>query len=790
MDDGLLIRLAKLRAVMARSARRLDLDDLSAEYRQTSVPVEDLQELVFFFLQTLGPACGEYFVPAVLLDAVSCLLHGRSVTTACDPYAGFGVLAANVHAATNARTMLACERKEPSLNLGRVLAPQLEWQLADGIAFVESISEPLDVVASVLPFGMRTPASVALRDSMGLPPQCAGDLGQMALAAASLKLSPDGVGLFVVPMGFFRDRASIAPHMSQLGLRLEAALELPAQSFAPYTKLATCLLVVRKGESDQMFVAELSRDSRTNRQVVANLREGRVDGPLELGRIVNLREFAGLSQIRISEKFRESSVRSGISSVRLCDIADAINLGRSGGHFEFSNAENSIYIPLIGLSDVLDSSADLRLKPQNYAQVVVNRRQSDARFVARFLNSELGREAREANKSGTTIRKLTKSSLDGIAVLVPPLESQEETLRLEAKAENAHSTILGLQNDLASLRRELWSIPVEFAGVDVALTALSQRLSGAGATEGASSLEQWFEMLPFPLASILRAWQATASDDYKTRYEHLLHFFEACAEFFGLILLSAFSSDKELFRVHRNKLTAAWSKQSLSLERATFGTWRTAIEYLGRQTRELVEGDVESRSLCAGLFADPTLELPHVLSRQGLAAVLSAGNKNRNDWVGHGGIVGKADAQLRNEKLLSEIQNLRDVVGDSWKRLQMVQCVHCKPRSGRFENEIAILMGSNSEFLKETRPMSSWLDVDALYLLPRDSDKGLRLLPLMHVGPSPASARNACYFFNRVDKDGIRFVSYHFVDQPERKDHFEEASKAIKLLTETEVGAS
>jgi hypothetical protein len=82
--------------------------------------------------------------------------------------------------------------------------------------------------------------------------------------------------------------------------------------------------------------------------------------------------------------------------------------------------------------------------------------------------------------------------------------------------------------------------------------------------------------------------------------------------------------------------------------------------------------------------------------------------------------------------------------------------------------------------------MSSWLDVDRLYLASHPTDRALLLMPLMHVGPSPASAKNACYFFNRVEKDGVRFVSYHFVDQPERKDKFDDATAAITYLTQSE----
>jgi hypothetical protein len=39
----------------------------------------------------------------------------------------------------------------------------------------------------------------------------------------------------------------------------------------------------------------------------------------------------------------------------------------------------------------------------------------------------------------------------------------------------------------------------------------------------------------------------------------------------------------------------------------------------------------------------------------------------------------------------------------------------------------------------------------------------------MQIGPSPESPKNACYFYNRLEKDklNVRFVSYHFVEQPE-----------------------
>jgi hypothetical protein len=91
-------------------------------------------------------------------------------------------------------------------------------------------------------------------------------------------------------------------------------------------------------------------------------------------------------------------------------------------------------------------------------------------------------------------------------------------------------------------------------------------------------------------------------------------------------------------------------------------------------------------------------------------------------------------------------------------------------------------MGSNPEFLKEARSMATWLDVDRLYLSQKTSRNAVKLVPLVRVGPTPKSAKNACYFFSRLEQDGARFISYHYIDQPELRGQFDEATETIKFL--------
>jgi hypothetical protein len=209
-------------------------------------------------------------------------------------------------------------------------------------------------------------------------------------------------------------------------------------------------------------------------------------------------------------------------------------------------------------------------------------------------------------------------------------------LDTEAKITAEQNTLLGLQNELGSFHRELWSNQRSLSDVNERLGALSVRISRSLKKHAAESLYQWFETLPFPLASILRTWQATPTQDFKTKHEHLLHFFEATAEFVSVILLSAFSSNQAAFLYHKQKMREKLKEQNLSFTRATFGTWKFVVEYLSKQTRLLLSPEknaADLNAMCAEMFADPSLEFPKALSGKELAAIVSRANKMRVEWA-------------------------------------------------------------------------------------------------------------------------------------------------------------
>jgi len=757
-----------------------------------AIPSEQLPGLIPTILQAFGGRnAGHLHIPPILTDVVSKLLEGRSAQTLCDPWAGLGAMLAIAQKATSSPRCIAFNLNNSEGELGKALFPKAEWSIGQPLRLLSELKGPIDAFVSCLPFGVRTNESLELTDPSGNLVELKDDLGNLILAASTHRLSENGVGVFVVPASFFFADRSVLKRFAELGFNVDAALALPSGAFAPYATISTYLLVLTKAPAKPMFVAQLSSNSNTNSQILGNFSNGVEGGAVELGRYVDALEFRSIDSLRAGDYFESASKQIGFPAMVLEELATAINLGRHGEGFKFTEASNAVFVPMIGQSDVVASHDELTLKAHNYAQVLIDSSKSQAAFIAQFLNSELGKKIRDWGKSGTTIPKLNKQTLAKLKIFIPDLATQRKMLELEARLSGEENILLSLQNDLTELRRDLWRNPSSAGDVSNRLDEFSIRISGDLKEQASIGLDHWVDSIPFPIASILRAWQATPSDDYKTKYEHLLHFFEATAQFISVILLSAFSGNESLYSPHKEKLNEAMVKQKLSFQRATFGTWKLVVEYLGKQARTLLqesgkkpEDSRNDRAICASIFADSSLKLPSLLSSKDIAAVLGATNKMRNDWSGHGGVVGQEEAKLRNEQLLGQVEKLRQAMSDVWDRSVVVNALHCIPRKGVFENEIAMLKGSNSEFLKESRAMSTWLDVDSLYIINGDQSGALKLLPLVQVSASPETAKNACYFFNRTEREGARFISYHFAGQPELSGDFQEATDAIKLLTE------
>jgi len=173
-----------------------------------------------------------------------------------------------------------------------------------------------------------------------------------------------------------------------------------------------------------------------------------------------------------------------------------------------------------------------------------------------------------------------------------------------------------------------------------------------------------------------------------------------------------------------------------------------------------------------------------------LVALLQEANQLRNDWTGHGGIVGERQAEERHALLRSHLVKLREHFGNCWRRYEFIRPRTCAVRAGAFHNHAHRLMGSNPAFEVIQRQTTHPLEADQLHFIADGESTALQLLPLIKVMPSPATEENACYFYNRVEGDGIRLVSYHFEAESDVVRSFSDVSEALKQTCLLDPGGS
>lgn len=125
---------------------------------------------------------------------------------------------------------------------------------------------------------------------------------------------------------------------------------------------------------------------------------------------------------------------------------------------------------------------------------------------------------------------------------------------------------------------------------------------------------------------------------------------------------------------------------------------------------------------------------------------------------------------------------MREVFGVAWDEYQLLLPGECKVRSGVFHFSAKKIMGTRTPFPKEDVTVVEPMEDGHLHLKGPTESRGLRLLPFVKVMPSPRTEENACYFYNRQQSDGIRFLSYYFESDAEVVAEFGDVATVLGKL--------
>jgi hypothetical protein len=229
------------------------------------------------------------------------------------------------------------------------------------------------------------------------------------------------------------------------------------------------------------------------------------------------------------------------------------------------------------------------------------------------------------------------------------------------------------------------------------------------------------------------------------------------------------------------------SGQKLSMDRATFGAWRLVFEYLsGLCSKMIAEQAPEGETpVWQRLFCTDDLKVVEMLSDPRLRRILQDANKVRNDCHGHGGAIGEDTARSIHQQLEDLVQQVRGVFGRAWQGFELIQPDASRYTQGVHSVTSQRLMGTRSAPFEERVYNSQHaLDSGSLYLFDTVSQQGLQLRHFIEVMPSPEKQAVACFIFSRTEKDGVRWVSYHFEQESEIYHHSEDVNEALQKLSQ------
>ena len=594
------------------------------------------------------------------------------------------------------------------------------------------------------------------------------DYDNLLILLSCLRLSENGLAVFVVPNSFFfasGGRGKVRAILEEIGFHVTAAIELPAGTFSPVTSLTTSVIVLQKSFSNELFTGKYVPDKRHQQELLKN-QEARSEGKSpSLGKLVPADTFRGFSTVEFLEKVQEQSRRMGLQAYPFNEVVLELNSPPSSSDFSpFPEKLNAVYLPMMASTHATTSQEALPERLKSYFQIIVNPEIADAELVAGLLNTSFGQLWRDSLRTGATIPRISRKLIEEASFyLLPTREAQRKVV-------DCHRAISSLKSELNEIGTALWNRPVNIEKIQAELRTVNQE----------DRFDDWIESLPFPLASIL--WVChTQAGSYREQYERKINFFEALSEFLAVLQISVFSSNPSLWPSLKERLGKAMAKQNLSLEMATFGTWKTVVELLSAETRRLLNDEAE---MCFELFRTRDRRLIEAIASKRVVSVLQNVNSLRNDWLGHTGAVRDADAQTVNEKLGQHIGTVREEYGVCWENYELLMPGECKIRSGTYLYNIRRIMGSRTPFRSITAELVESMEDGHLHVKSPNEQRALKLLPLIKVMPSPRTEENACYFYNRKQDGGIRFLSYHFELDSEVVQEFADAAEALRELTE------
>ena len=601
-----------------------------------------------------------------------------------------------------------------------------------------------DIVYSNLPFGAITK----------------GCIQQKIVDDSIVRLAPKGFGIFTFANNivFGTPAKRWLAELSSKGIYVSAVIDLPEGLYKPMTPIGSKIVLFSREKANKLFLAKMRSNSDVSIIVDCFLSKTEKPKSKALAKWVDNNTFPDYASYENDQRRQRTTAKLEKNyngkMVPISEISTAV-FAPSRSEPSFREAANAVYIPKLGKSEVVTSISQMSIKPQNYFQILVDQEQILPEFLKFFFNTDDGVTMRVRAMVGTTIPALNVERIKGIVVPVPSVKTQEDVLKV-------YSELDKIELAASRLRDRLEQIPASWSSVAKEIRDINNK---------GDKFEQWFESLPYPLATILK--QYSTSDSYQQKQEMLFYFFEAYSIFAAAILMAVFQQP-QFDNSEIEDVGAAY------FEKASFGSWVKLDQALAKIFRTRISDPKMIDSVLNCFYTDDQ-SLVTLICLKDVYSLLQRTCEYRNSWKGHSGITSEATYTDHVRVLKGELFQLQARIKDLYDRICLVRPISLRRQHGMFNNRVEILTGSNANF-KKTDIIGDALDEEKLYIQVVDTGKTFEVPPFFVLKSSPASAKNACYFYSRVEGTNSRYVSYHFEGKPEDIEEGEAAFETIKAV--------
>jgi hypothetical protein len=247
--------------------------------------------------------------------------------------------------------------------------------------------------------------------------------------------------------------------------------------------------------------------------------------------------------------------------------------------------------------------------------------------------------------------------------------------------------------------------------------------------------------------------------------EAAFHVTEAIVRFVTIVLLSGLSTDDHLYAAAR----PAWQGTTLPsqvMKRPTLGTWITLLAGVSKGLRQV-------RSNEDALLRSFALDDPRpidLLASRDLGRLLQQALQHRNEWHGHSAAVGHAERRRQAEELEKLLWGFAKQCERAFERWVVAKVGMGRREDDGYLVDLELGRGSSPLFRHKQATLSQPPPSGGTYMWQEGAADLLELVPLVRVDSSADTSEHSCYFFDRIDPDGVRWVSFHNEAKPELRE--------------------